>query len=177
MQSLSGVEFKGRPLKIKPCVQKRSRPDQSEILNRRWLSTHPRASRKGTSESAGDVTTDNVLAPSRERRRVYVGNLPKPLNYYTSNLEVRDLFRDFEVEAVSKLLGPGREMGSDSRWYAFVDLRSADDATRAVNTLNGKRTWGRIVEVRRVGGAHRKALCQILDAPKDQGERTAEQVT
>jgi hypothetical protein len=77
------------------------------------------------------------------------------------------------VEAVSKLLGPGREMGSDSRRYAFVDLRSADDATRAVNTLSGKRTWGRIVEVRRAGGAPRKALCQILDAQKDRGERTA----
>jgi hypothetical protein len=93
-----------------------------------------------------------------------VGNLPKPLDYHTSNLETRDLFRDLKVILVSELLGSGRELGSDSRWYVFVDLSSAEEATKAVNTLSGIRMWSRNIEVNTASGVPRKALQHILDA-------------
>lgn len=64
-------------------------------------------------------------------------------------------------------------MGSDSRWYTFVDLRSIDEATKAVNTFDERRMRGGDIEVRTVGGAPKKVLQQIIDTQADQGEITA----
>ncbi|KAF1923136.1 uncharacterized protein M421DRAFT_9919 [Didymella exigua CBS 183.55] len=112
IEILSGIDFQRRSLKVKPCVHKRSRPEYSQfqMFNNRWRSSPPQPLEASNIESSKLAAINNVLAPTREKRRVHVGNLPKPLDYDTSNLEIRDLFRGFYVESVSTFLGPGRDM-------------------------------------------------------------------
>ena len=102
-------------------------------------------------------TTDKILAHIRENRRVYIGNLPKPLDGHTSDLEIRDLFRDFRVEAVSRVLAPSEEVHG-SKYYAFVDLYTAEDAANAIEKLDGIKMWGTELAVNMASGRPKKAL-------------------
>jgi RNA recognition motif-containing protein len=156
MQTLSGIDFQGRPLKAKPCVQKRHQADRYRadvLLSNRWSNSHSQRV-----ETRNVALTNDILAPMREHRRIYVGNLPKPLDNYTSDLELRGLFRDFDVEAVSKVLSPSEELVDRSKYYAFVDLRNAEEAAKAVKNLDGIKMWGTELVVNVASGRPRKAL-------------------
>lgn len=65
------------------------------------------------------------------------------------NQGVRELFKGFNIEAVSKVIIPrdgfGHPDAGDHR-YLFVDFPSAEEARLAVRATNGRRAWG--VEVR-----------------------------
>ena len=161
MQTLSGIDFQGRPLKVKPCVLKRHQADcyrADVLLSNRWSSNHSQHVETGNDRTPNVALTNNILAPMREHRRIYVGNLPKPLDNHTSDLELRDLFRGFDVEAVSKVLSPSEELVHRSKYYAFVDLRNAEEAAKAVKNLDGVRMWGTELVVSVASGRPRKAL-------------------
>lgn len=82
---------------------------------------------------------NDLLLPIRERRRVIVSELPKPIDQATSDAELRELFDGFEVEAISKVKWP-QEVDHDANMnvrFAFIDFRSAEEANIAVYRLNG----------------------------------------
>ena len=88
---------------------------------------------------------------------MYIGNLPKPLDGHTSDLEIRDLFRDFRVEAVSRVLCLSEEVHG-SKYYTFVDLYTAEDAAGAIEKLDGIKMWGTELAVNMASGRPKKAL-------------------
>lgn len=125
----------GRPIKVKPCVQKRGESkDVTQLQATRWRFTN------GPKENS----REDLLLPIREKRRVIVSGLPKPIDQATSDVELRELFEGFEVEAISKVKSPqevvhGAHMNAR---FAFVDFRSSEEANTAVNRLNGMQRWG-----------------------------------
>jgi RNA recognition motif-containing protein len=72
--------------------------------------------------------------------KIYVGNLP----FSANESEVRDLFGQHgTVESVSLIMD--RETGRP-RGFGFVEMSRAD-ATRAIESLNGKEMGGRALRV------------------------------
>jgi RNA recognition motif-containing protein len=140
MHNLNGEDFFRRPLKIKPCIQKRgpSQGGQAEgVIFDRWNNGPGRRDAARPSQSR-----DYLLGPVLEQRRLYVGGLPKPLDTLTSDVEIRELFREFRVEAVSKVKSPRENHRPGNHFYAFVDLESQEEAEEAAKHLNGTVAFG-----------------------------------
>ncbi|RPB09586.1 RNA-binding domain-containing protein [Morchella conica CCBAS932] len=79
-------------------------------------------------------------ASAAEGRRLYIGNL----SYATTDEELRAFFSGFEIESSSIPTNPrsGRPVG-----YAFVDLKTKEEAERAIVELSGKEVSERKVSV------------------------------
>lgn len=76
--------------------------------------------------------------------KIYVGNLP----FSTTDAELRSLFLEHgAVESIS--LPTDRDSGRP-RGFAFVEMNQAD-ATRAIQSLNGKDLGGRALRVNEAG--------------------------
>jgi RNA recognition motif-containing protein len=87
--------------------------------------------------------------------KIYVGNLP----FSANESEVRDLFSQHgTVESVSLITD--RETGRP-RGFGFVEMSRAD-ATRAIQSLNGKDMGGRPL---RVNEAQEAAAVAVVAAP------------
>ncbi|KAL9617529.1 MAG: hypothetical protein Q9160_007687 [Pyrenula sp. 1 TL-2023] len=99
-----------------------------------------------------DPTQQAVLASAAEGRRLYIGNLA----YATTEGELKEFFKAYDIETASIPVNPrtSRPVG-----YAFVDLKSPDDAQTAINELSGKE----ILE--------RKVSVQLARKPEPAGER------
>ena len=118
------------------------------------------------------TSTTDLLLPVQESRRLYVGGLPKPIDNHASDLEIRDLFKDFDVEAVSKVKSPKWELLRGYGWYAFVDLTSAEEAARAIAQLNGLDMWGGYVTVKLANGSPNKVLETIATEEREHEEES-----
>jgi hypothetical protein len=92
----------------------------------------------------------------QEKRRLYVGNLPRPADNHASDLEIRDIFKDYCVEAVSKVKWPGHCLTRDNGWYAFVDLSTAEEAQSASRQLDSRTVLGGELIVRLASGVPEK---------------------
>jgi RNA recognition motif-containing protein len=140
MHNLNGEEFFGRPLKIKPCIQKRDSPQRVQaegVIFDRW----------NHGPSRGSESRDHLRQPSVEGRRLYVGGLSKPLDTLTSDTELRELFKDFKVVGVSKVKSPRENHRPGNHFYAFVDLESNEEAEEAAKRLNGTMAFGQRLKV------------------------------
>ena len=73
--------------------------------------------------------------------KLYVGNLPFSL----SEGELRDLFTPFGNVTSCNLIMD--RMTERPRGFAFVEMASPDEATKAINDLNGKEVGGRALVV------------------------------
>ncbi|KAL9111130.1 MAG: hypothetical protein Q9227_004393 [Pyrenula ochraceoflavens] len=98
---------------------------------------------KMASASLNDTNTatdDKVAASAAEGRRLYIGNLA----YATTEGELKTFFNGYDIESVSIPVNPRttRPVG-----YAFVDLKSAEDAQKAITELSGKDVSERKVSV------------------------------
>eukprot|EP00249_Psilotum_nudum_P009667 c2207_g1_i1 orf=252-1253(-) len=91
-------------------------------------------------EDPSQVNQDAVLASAAEGRRLYIGNLA----YATTEEELKQFFSGYDVESTSIPVNPrtNRPVG-----YAFVDLKSADEAQKAIDNLSGKEILERKVSV------------------------------
>jgi len=98
--------------------------------------------------------SDKVLASAAEGRRLYIGNLA----YATTEGELTTFFAGYDVESTSIPVNPrtNRPVG-----YAFVDLKSAEEAEKAISNLSGKE----ILE--------RKVSVQLARKPEPAGEKAA----
>ncbi|WEW56535.1 hypothetical protein PRK78_001981 [Emydomyces testavorans] len=92
----------------------------------------------GTPAAAAENGT--IAASADENRRLYIGNLA----YATTEGELKEFFKGFNVESVSIPVNPrtNRPVG-----YAFVDLTTAQEAQAAIATLTGKDILERRVSV------------------------------
>lgn len=122
----------------------------------------PVAATTTTAEAASDahVASDAHAASAAEGRRLYIGNLA----YATTDENLRAFFEGYQIEDTSIPNNPrtGRAVG-----YAFVDLKTKEEAERAIQELSGKE----LVE--------RKVSVQIARKPtpkaeKVEGEQTTE---
>lgn len=73
--------------------------------------------------------------------RLFVGNLP----FETSELDLRDLFGPLG-ELVEVKVVTDRDTGR-SRGFAFVEMRTAEEASKAIAELNGRDLGGRTLKV------------------------------
>ena len=74
-------------------------------------------------------------------KRLYVGNLP----YSISEREIHEMFLDAgPVDSVKLIID--RDTGR-SRGFAFVEMANDEDATRAMEQLNGRKIEGRPLTV------------------------------
>lgn len=82
---------------------------------------------------------DHWTAPSDEGRRLYVGGMPYISSAGILNMEMRKLFRGYDIQAVSKIIWPHHwtEDKSSHRYYCFVDLASSGQVQQAVRYLDG----------------------------------------
>ncbi|CAF9942587.1 MAG: hypothetical protein ALECFALPRED_009829 [Alectoria fallacina] len=145
MLELNGRELLGRPLKLGRGVarSRNRRPrEESDRLTRntrgssrpvfdRWIKTDAPTHWKGYSEQG---------------RRLFVGGLPRMPDHHTVNADVRELFKGYSVEAVSKVVIPRTPaLGDRSAWnhrYLFVDFSTTEEADRAAKATNGRQAWG-----------------------------------
>lgn len=147
--TLQGQPVRGRPVKVNFNTQKK--PHTQRL---------PTIAYNGKRE-ARELPTPNVtdeafafdrwsrndapsrwMAPLHERRRLHVGGLSRIPNQDVVNSEMRALFQDYDVEAVSKILSPSdsaRGLGG-SRYYCFVDVPTPEDAKKAIEDLDGMPT-------------------------------------
>ncbi|KAK9471938.1 uncharacterized protein V1510DRAFT_179918 [Dipodascopsis tothii] len=84
-----------------------------------------------TAVTDGEAVTAEEPLAIRERRRLYVGNLP----YKVTEEAVRAFFGAFDVELVSI---PVHAYSGRNSGFGFVDLTSADAAERAIRELSGQ---------------------------------------
>jgi len=95
MLELTNKDLLGRPVKLKPCVQKREnwKKDQP-VTFYRWAKQTPEGVYP-EQPFEGNGAPD--ISPVIESRRLYVGGLPKPQNQYASDTKIRELFRGFKM--------------------------------------------------------------------------------
>lgn len=151
LQSLSGKSFLGRLLNVKPCVQKhigRTQNHSHHLSAIRWNTTSKGRSPQTNNRPLTDQTGTATFNQRYEEWRVYVGGLPKPTNNQMSDLEIRELFRDFNVQAVSNFNWPHEKHGRYSAYHAFVHLELAKELRRAVRILDGIKKWGGTIAVK-----------------------------
>ena len=100
----------------------------------------PRFQQRGSGQRGG--AGSNAASEAAPGTRLYVGNLP----YSAQGPDVEQLFTEngFTVVKVTISVDPfsGRNPS-----YCFVDLESADDASRAMEQLNGSELQGRPIKV------------------------------
>jgi RNA recognition motif-containing protein len=151
LKILPGKLLYNRPIKVKPCTPKQSVGPTSLLGLTRW---------KDRSEQHQDEPTcaADLLIPIHENRRLYIGGLPRPTDNHNTDLEIRDIFNDFVVKAVSKVQWPVKESMQGYGWYAFVDVESAEEGRRAIAQLNNTKRWGGVITVGLAGGVPSKVL-------------------
>ncbi|KAK6373859.1 hypothetical protein LTS17_007828 [Exophiala oligosperma] len=91
-------------------------------------------------EDTSAANNEAVLASAAEGRRLYIGNLA----YATTEAELKQFFAGYDVESTSIPVNPrtNRPVG-----YAFVDLKTAEEAEKAIENLSGKDILERKVSV------------------------------
>ena len=73
--------------------------------------------------------------------KIYVGNL----NYDTDNASLDQMFKPYGTVASAQII-MDRDSGR-SKGFGFVEMGTSDEATAAINALNGKDVNGRALTV------------------------------
>jgi RNA recognition motif-containing protein len=114
MGNYDGQTFMRRPLKVKPGAKPRgSRNDRDDSRRDSNFNSSPQESSESPYafnrwrrlNSQIDTESLNESA-TQEGRRLYVGGLPRFPTQAEQNQEIRELFKDYEVEIVSKPISP-----------------------------------------------------------------------
>ncbi|KAF2704587.1 hypothetical protein K504DRAFT_363465, partial [Pleomassaria siparia CBS 279.74] len=155
MHTLNGKMFLGRPLKIKPSTKKKAPAPKTSTENvnfNRWQGGQNQGGLSfphGTAGADPRVSPTEFLEPIVQNRRLYVGGLPKPQDQHTSSIEIASLFKNFNVEAVSKVKSPHESVKDKpgNHFYAFVDFSCREEAAAAAKEMNGKFAFGERLRV------------------------------
>ncbi|KAA8573485.1 hypothetical protein EYC84_005070 [Monilinia fructicola] len=131
MEVLEGIPLSGRAVKCRPCRPKgnvrRGGPGQRD---RDENSNHNR-NRWGNWEDS--AASDSQPVPKKKVDSfMLVGWLPRMLDQSENELEIRSLFKDFQVDGVSKRISPRDNYGNNSRRnFCFVDFTTPEEAQAA----------------------------------------------
>lgn len=150
LEVLEGAPIRNRPVRIRPKTERKglSRRLPTKTYDRGWRAKE--ASTENVDESSyvfdrwrRPDARDHWITPTEERRRVYVGGLPRIPNQDVVNEEMRNLFHEWHIQAVSKLVSPrdkSQQQIPGSHYYCFVDFPTAEEASEAIVKLDGKQT-------------------------------------
>jgi RNA recognition motif-containing protein len=149
MDTMQGQALRGRPIRINHKTERRQHNGPrlpSKTYDRGWK---PKEITVPVPEVGEDAfafdrwsrtdAAENWTKPDEERRRLWVGGLPRIQNQDSLQVEMRNLFKGYKVEAVSKLISPRASQRSEqgSQYMCFVDMASLEEAKHAVEELNG----------------------------------------
>lgn len=148
MQRLRGALLRDRPLRINLRTEKRSRPRVKlpPTTSGDWRTCKAAIPNQDHSQYVFDRwkrhdARDHWFEPTDEGRRLYVGGLSKVADQEILNVEMKTLFKDWNILAVSK---PNRSSENHQhevvRRYCFVDFATAADAHAARRQLDGRPT-------------------------------------
>jgi RNA recognition motif-containing protein len=162
MEKYDGRIFMKRPLKAKPGVKPRASSHRNTDAHRQDSNFEPAPEAPNESPYAfnrwrrldAQVDIESMNQSAIEAgRRLYVGNLPRFSTQAEQNIGIRDLFKDYDVEVISKMVLPhqGFRNPIKSR-YCFVDLKSRQDANAAIAGLNRIEKWNCVLDVSRSNG-------------------------
>ncbi|KAK4500520.1 hypothetical protein PRZ48_008709 [Zasmidium cellare] len=149
MSALQGQMLRGRPVRVNFNTQKGSRthrPVTIEYEHSRKTHHFPTANVNDKAFAFDRWSRRDAeshwTAPFDERRRIYVGGIARIPNQDAVNAEMRGLFHEYDVQAVSKLISPRDHVIPEegSQYYCFVDLATPEEAESAVRVLDGKAT-------------------------------------
>ena len=87
------------------------------------------------------IAEGNGKKEKKVSKKLYVGNL----SYKVTEDDLKDLFGEFGTIAEVNVI-TDRETGRP-RGFAFVEMDSDDDATKAINSLNGRELQDREIVV------------------------------
>ena len=123
---MPGQDLRGRAIKLNYHTQKKHTQAQRDgkYVYDRW-------------KSADDAPT-RWISPHQQGRRLYVGGLPRIPWQSEVNSGMRDLFKDWPIEAVSKIISPHPSTYGKpgEHHYCFVDLPTSEIAEQAARALN-----------------------------------------
>ncbi|KAI1210805.1 RNA-binding domain-containing protein [Annulohypoxylon truncatum] len=136
MTTLNGKVLLGREVKCRPCVPKGSDSQKSAGLDRwsRWNKGSPRSEQTPESGKEGLRYKKDFAG-----QRLYVGGLSRTFDHATNSAEMSELFKDFQVDAISKRIMANQSARSKpgNHDYCFVDFATPEEAQAAMDALNG----------------------------------------
>lgn len=187
----NGQTFMRRPLKVKPGLKPAPRR-RNDLDDERLGSSYVSPNREENERSPAfnrwrrldtQINTESMNnSATDEGRRLYVGGLPRfsSLTHGEHVQRIRDLFRDFEVEVVSKLVSPheSKVAAPGNHYYCFVDLRRKEDVEGAIAALNVLDKWNWNITVARAssipGKLHERQRVFIGGLPLFEDDKTLE---
>lgn len=146
MEQLNGKDVLGRPAKINVATSSASRQKhRNDYVYDRWHATGSRSRFDGAADQG---------------RRVYVGGLPRMPDQATVNVSMRELFVEWEVDAVSKIISPHESKKAEpgNHHYVFVDFKDELEAADAVKKLDGTYKFGGKLRVNIAKGGQSKKI-------------------
>ncbi|KAI1780905.1 RNA-binding domain-containing protein [Hypoxylon cercidicola] len=168
MSTLEGKLLLGREVKCRPCIPKGSASGgrRNEGLNRWGNWSGEKNSRDNESEpvSGQSPSAENAQSPPPRYakdftgQRLYVGGLPRMHDQATNFSEISELFKDFQIEAISKRITAheSTRVKTGNHDFCFVDFATPGQAEAAINALNGTTFRGGPLKVSMAGGRSNK---------------------
>lgn len=106
----------------------------------RWAPGHL-APKSNTRRWAPTDEPEDWRGVGEERRRLFVGGLPRPVTQANSEQLIYDMFAPYRPITVSKVISPntnGRwKVRRENDYFAFVEFRTAEEAKQAMRATNG----------------------------------------
>ncbi|KAF4963832.1 hypothetical protein FSARC_8192 [Fusarium sarcochroum] len=157
LSSLSATIY-GRPLKVGPCEPKKPRDQRGfrdeASTSRRWGdwtrsgdggSPNSRVNNK-ENERGPNWALDHFedVVRNQNGRRLYVGGLDKMIDQAQHQQELAEIFSGFKPTAIGKRITPheSKKTQPGNHHYCFVDFETKEEASSAVEALNGKEVAG-----------------------------------
>ncbi|EFE32799.1 ribonucleoprotein, putative [Trichophyton benhamiae CBS 112371] len=180
MADLNGKLVLGRPVKVNPGVPRADlqpplgrrdpdldSPEPREESNEQQQQQQQQPAAAGTyppkfvfERWTRDDASKHWYGYAAEGRRLFVGGLPRMRNQPTVDYEIRKVFYGFNIEAISKVIISNRDklpLSGSQYYYLFVDLESAEEADKALKTLDGvSAIYGNRLHIRKARGNSRK---------------------
>ena len=174
MEELMGKGLMGRPVKVKPHfaklngvkagfkprIQSYEQAGPAQIFSASARSDRSTFDRWSRSDPSNDWSGMSEQGP-----RLYVGGLPRIEPHSTVEVEMQDLFKGFDIQAISKIISPHKSKQSipGNHYYLFVDLSTASGASAAVDSLNGLPSkWGGVLRVSKARGDSKRVIREQL---------------
>ncbi|KAI0096842.1 RNA-binding domain-containing protein [Hypoxylon sp. NC0597] len=170
MSTLEGKLLLGREVKCRPCIPKggASEGRQNASLDRwgRW--SGEKNGRDGEDESntgqapkatrAEDPASLNRYTKDFTGQRLYVGGLPRMHDQATNFSEISEIFKDFQIDAISKRITAHESVRTKPGHhdFCFVDFATSEQAQAAMEAINGSFFRGGRLKVNLASGRSNK---------------------
>ncbi|KAI0853925.1 RNA-binding domain-containing protein [Daldinia vernicosa] len=171
MSTLNGKLLLGREVKCRPCIPKggASGGRQGEGSRRwgNWKGENTTTDEGGEASLGQDIQQgEKEGLPSSfsrydkdfSKQRLYVGGLPRMHDQAMNSAEIRELFKEFQVEAISKRVTAHESVRAKPGHhdFCFVDFATPEQAQAAIDAINGTSFCGGRLKVSFASARSRK---------------------